>query len=67
MELLIYLSTWAQFDGDTGDVSSPLFQTGGYNMICPPYFLLFRFCRLFGEASKTKVMFVTFCVKSFSC
>jgi len=30
--------------GDTGDVSPPLFQTGGHNMPCPPHFFLFRFC-----------------------
>jgi len=38
--------------GDTGDVSPPSFFSLGF---------------VFGEVSKTKVMFVTFCVKSFSC
>jgi len=33
-------------------------------MPCPPTFFSLGF--VFGELSKTKVMFVTFCVKSFS-
>jgi len=51
--------------GDTGDVSPPLFQTGG-GIIChvPPTFFSLGF--VFGEVSKIKVMFVMFCVKSFS-
>jgi len=34
-------------------------------MSCPPTFFSLRF--VFGEVSKIKVTFVTFCVKSFSC
>jgi len=39
----------------------------GRDIICyvPPTFFSLGF--VFGEVSKTKVMFVTFCVKSFSC
>ena len=50
---------------DTGDVSPPLFQTGRQNMPCPSTFFSLGFA--FGEVSKIKVMFVTFCVKSLSC
>jgi len=53
MEINIDPNTWVQFGGGHG----------GHNMLCPPHFFL----SLFGEVSKTKVMFVTFCVKSFSC
>ena len=49
--------------GDAG-TCPPLFQVGGYNMQCPPTF--FSLGCVFAEVSKIKVMFVTFCVKSFS-
>jgi len=49
--------------GNTGPCP-PTFQLGGYNMPCPPTFFSLGF--VFGEVSKIKVMFVTFCVKSFS-
>jgi len=52
---------WAQFGG--GGTWPP--QTGGHNMPCPPTFFSLAFA--FGEVSKIRVMFVTFCVKSFSC
>jgi len=42
----------------------PTFSGGGYNIPCPPTFFSLGF--VFGEVSKIKVMFVTFCVKSFS-
>ena len=42
----------------------PLFQVGEYDMPCPPTFFSLGF--VFEEVSKIKVMFVTFCVKSFS-
>ena len=48
--------------GNTGDVSSTF--SGGVNMPCHPTFFSLGF--VFGEVSKIKVMFVTFCVKSFS-
>jgi len=51
--------------GDTGNVSPPLFQTGDIICHVPPTFFSLGF--VFGEISKIKVMFVTFCVKSFSC
>jgi len=51
--------------GDTGDVSPLLFQTGGYDMPCPPTFFSLGF--VFGEISKIKVVFVTNCGKSFLC
>jgi len=51
--------------GDTGDVSPHFSRRGGHNMPCPPTF--FSLGSVFGEVSKIKVMFVTFCVKSFSC
>jgi len=51
--------------GDTGDVSPQFFRRGGHNMSCPPTFFSLDFVS--GEVSKIKVMFVTFCVKSFSC
>ena len=50
--------------GDTGDVSPHFFRWGWYNTPCPPTF--FSWGCVFGEVSKLKVMFVTFCVKSFS-
>jgi len=52
--------------GETGDVSPLTFSNGG-DIIChaPPTFFSLRFA--FGEVSKIKVIFVTFCVKSFSC
>ena len=59
------LHTWAQFGGDTG-MCPPTFPDAG-DIIChvPPTFFSLGF--VFGEVSKIKVMFVTFCVKSFSC
>jgi len=49
---------------ETGGTCSPLFQVGGHNMPCPPTF--FSLGCVFGGVSIIKVMFVTFCVKSFS-
>jgi len=49
------LQPWAQFGGGHG----------GYNRPWPPTFFSLGF--VFGEVSKIKVMFVTFCVKNFSC
>ena len=49
--------------GNMGDVF-PHFFRWGYNIPCPPTFFSLGF--VFGEVSKIKVMFVTFCVKSFS-
>jgi len=54
----------AHLVGDTGDVSPHFFRRGGHNMSCHPHFFSLGF--VFGEVSKIKVMFVTFCVKSFS-
>ena len=51
--------------GDAGDVSPHFFRRVGQNMPCPPTF--FSLGCVFGEVSKIKVMFVTFCVKSFLC
>ena len=59
------LVAWAQFGGGHGDVSPPLFQMGGHNMLCPPTFYFLAF--VFREISKIKVLFVTFYVKRFSC
>ena len=59
------LVSWAQFGGGHGDVSLHLFRWGGHNMPCPHHFFSLGF--ILGEVSKMKVMFVTFCVKSFSC
>jgi len=50
--------------GDTGDVTPPLFQIGRHNMPCPLTFFSLGF--VFGEVSKIKVEFITFCAKSFS-
>jgi len=61
----ICLLSWAQFGGGHGGRVPPLFQMGGHNMPCPPTFFSLGF--VFGEVLKIKVMFVTFCVKSFSC
>ena len=49
--------------GNTGSCP-PTFSVGGYNMPCPPTFFSLGFA--FGEVSKIKVMFVTFCAKSSS-
>ena len=49
--------------GNTWDVSPHFFRLG-YNMPCPRTFFSLGF--VFGEVSKIKVMFVTFCVKIFS-
>jgi len=50
---------------DAGDVSPHFFRRWGHNM--PRYPTFFSLGFVFGEVSKIKVMFVTFCVKSFSC
>jgi len=42
---------------------SPHFFRRGHNMPCPPTFFSLGF--VFGEVSKIKVMFVTFCVEVF--
>jgi len=55
----------AQFGGDTSPVYPHFFRRGGHNMPCPLHFFSSGF--VFGEVSKTKVMLVTFCAKSFSC
>jgi len=41
------------------------FIRGEHNVKCHPTFFSLGFA--FGEVSKIKVMYVTFCVKSFSC
>jgi len=51
--------------GDTGDMYPHFFRWGRYNMLCPSHFFSLGF--VFGEVSKIEVMFVMFCVKSFSC
>ena len=56
------LSPWAQFGAGHEGRVLPLFQTGGHNMPCPPTFFSLGF--VFGEVSKIKAMFVTFCVMS---
>jgi len=50
--------------GDTRDVPLHFFQMGGIICHVRPFF---SFGFVFGEVSKIKVMFVTFCVKSFPC
>jgi len=50
--------------GDTLDVSPYIFRRGDIICHVPT---LFSLGFVFGEVSKIKVMFVTFCVKSFSC
>ena len=50
---------------DTGDVSPHFFRRGDIKCHVRPTFFSLGF--VFGEVSKIKVMFVTFCVKSFSC
>jgi len=57
--------TWAHCGGGHGGRVPPLFQARGHNMPCPTHFFLFRFC--IWRGFKNKVLFVTFCVKSFSC
>jgi len=49
---------------DTGDVSPHFFRRGDIICHVPPTFFLFGF--VIGKVSKIKVMFVIFCVKSFS-
>jgi len=56
---------WTQFVGGHVGLAPHFFRQGGHNMPCPPTFFKLGF--VFGEVSKIKVMFVTFCVKSFSC
>jgi len=54
---------WAQFGGGQKSRALPFFQTG--NIICQAsHFFSLGF--VFEEVSKIKVMFVMFCVKSFS-
>ena len=47
----VYVQSWAQFGGGHGGCVLPTFFSLGF---------------IFGEVSKIKVMFVTFCLKSFS-
>ena len=51
--------------GTRGTCPPHFFKRGGHIMPCPP--TVFSLGFVFGEVSKIKVMFVTFCVKSFSC
>jgi len=51
--------------GDTGDVSPHFFRRGDIICHVPPTFFSLSF--VFVEVSKIKVMFVMFCVMSFSC
>jgi len=63
--IFFYYQPWAQFGGGRGERMSPhFFRRGGHNMQCPPTFFSLGF--VFGEVSKIKVIFVTFCVKRFS-
>jgi len=56
---------WAQFWGGHGGRVRPTFSDGGTQYAMSPHF--FSLGIVFGEVSKIKVMFVTFCVKRFSC
>ena len=58
------LDLGVQLDVGHGRRLSPLFKTGVYICHVPPLFFLGF---VFGEVAKTKVTFVTFCVKRFSC
>jgi len=51
--------------GTRGTCPSTFFRRGDIICYVPPNFFSLGF--VFGEVSKIKVMFVTFCVKSFSC
>jgi len=64
-DTFIPFKTWTQFGGWHGGRGPHFFRLVVYNMPCPPTFSSLGF--VFGEVSKTKLMFVTFCVKSFSC
>jgi len=60
-----YFQPWAQFGGGHGGRVPPTLSDGGDKLShVPPTFFSLGF--VFGEVSKIKVMFVTFCVKSFS-
>jgi len=61
----VHLRPWAQFAGGHGGSAPHFFRRRGQNMLCPPTFFSSGF--VCGELSKIKVMFVTFCVMSFSC
>jgi len=56
---------WAQVGGGHGGRVRPTFSDGGTQYAMSPHF--FSLGIVFGEVSKIKVMFVTFCVKRFSC
>ena len=61
-----HVLSWARFGGAHGGRVPLTFSDGGvHDMSCPLTFFSLGFA--FGEVSKLKVMFVTFCVKSFSC
>jgi len=49
--------------GDIGDVYRHVYRRWGYDVSCLPTFFSLGF--VFGEVSKLKVTFVTFCVKNF--
>jgi len=51
--------------GDTEDIPTHIFRRG--DIICHVPLTFFSLGIVFGEVSKIKVMFVTFCVMSFSC
>jgi len=55
----LHMRAWAQFGGE-----HPLCQTGG-DIKCLVLPLSFSLGFAFGEVSKIKVIFVTFCMKSF--
>jgi len=59
------LQSWAQFGGGHGGRVPPFLRRGGHNVPCPPHVFSLGF--VFGEVSKIKVIFVTFCMKRFSC
>jgi len=62
---MLHVALWAKLGrGHEGRVLQ-FFRRWGYNVPCPPTLFFLSF--VFGEISKTKVMFVTFCVKGFSC
>ena len=59
------MHTRAQFGG-TGGTCPPAF-SDVEDIICHVQPTFFSLGFVFGEVSKIKVVFVTFCVKSFSC